>query len=97
MNDQIKKLVNDEAFVEKLSGLSSKAEIHQAFAEKNMQLTDDEVDFIYKTIITHELPDDALENVAGGSLGSAILNITDGVIEIGTAIFKFFSNRKNKR
>ena len=94
MNEErIKEVFSDEAFVKSLFELDSAAEVQAALKEKGVELTEEEIlsvrDLLCKVesgeisaeqLESGELPEELLEQVAGGVL------VVAGLVAAGTAL-----------
>ncbi|MCM1321181.1 MAG: hypothetical protein NC041_04675 [Bacteroides sp.] len=94
MNKKVEELIKREDFIEKLSQISTKDEVKKLFAEENVSLSEKELDFLHSTILKKELPDEALENVAGGIGILTMFGIASTVISLAGTVIGFFKKGK---
>ncbi|MCM1321184.1 MAG: Nif11-like leader peptide family RiPP precursor [Bacteroides sp.] len=80
MEKDIEKLAEDQEFLKKISSLTSKEDIKNAFAEKGVNIADNELDIFYKMLTSKELPDEVLENVSGGGIFNFLINIVRKIV-----------------
>ena len=88
--DQVKLVMADEDFVARISALEDPELVQQAFAEKGIDFTLEEIDAIARKCIADaeadgELSEDALSEVAGGIVVDAIC-VVAGAIGLAAGI-----------
>ena len=78
---QIMEVMRDEDFVNEILDMQTTEEVKEAFAEKGLELSLEEIDIISQIInkmvdkITTELSDDDLREISGGSVVSGTKNV----------------------
>lgn len=99
MNEKFNKLMEDEAFVDKLLAMETDKDIQAFLAENDVELSLEEIAAIKKGVEvrlseSEELSDDMLENVAGGSdVSDLITAVVDAVCSFGDSIHKWTRGR----
>ena len=97
--EKMKEVFADEAFVKSLFELESAAEVQAALKEKGVELSEEQIVGIRELLLkvesgeisvaqleNGELPDEALEQVAGGLAGTTILAIYLGILGGGQVL-----------
>ena len=97
MNEEkIKEVSSDEEFVKSLMELETPEEVQKALAEKDIDLSVDDIKKIAKLIqkkADGELSDEDLESVAGGSVTVAVVLFT-GTALIACAGYRLVTHRR---
>lgn len=99
MNEKMKELLADKAFVEKLMSLETETEVQSLLSENGVELTVEQISMIKKGVMSQlsnsdELSEDDLETVAGGvDIGGIIQGITDAICSLGDAINRWTRSR----
>ena len=84
---QIMEIMRDEDFVNEILDMQTTEEVKEAFAEKGLELSLEEIDIISQIINkmvdknTTELSEEDLEEISGGSLISKIPKIKEGILD----------------
>ena len=99
MNEELKNklepILKDEAFLKLLQDAETEDAVKALFADKGIDLSDEEVASFLDAILLPEegeLSDEALEEVAGGLISFALLPL--GVVAAGTALVKLIKKRR---
>ena len=72
---EIKDLMENKEFTDKLAGLTTTDEFIQAFADNGVIVTEKDLDEVFATAQAtgEELNEEDLSNVSGGSLGTGLI------------------------
>ena len=103
MQEKFEKLMQDEAFAEKLLSLDEDTEIQALLSENGVEFTLEQIAAIKKGVIAQlngedaELSEDDLEDVAGGiAVGTAItvaVGVAKGLFALGKGVHKWTRGR----
>ena len=95
-NEKLKSVLEDKAFVEALSKMESNVEVQKAFAERGINFTVEEIDFIAEHLYGGEegLDDAQLENVSGGIALETITVIVGGIALFGNVMTEVNNSRR---
>ena len=103
MQEKFEKLMQDEAFAEKLLSLDEDTEIQALLSENGVEFTLEQIAAIKKGVIAQlngedaELSDEDLEDVAGGiAVGAAItiaVGVVKGLVILGNGVHKWTRGR----
>lgn len=87
----IKEVFSDEAFVKSLSELETAEEVQAALKEKNLDFSLEDIAEMQTALtkrLNDELPEDELENVAGGfAISATIIAVGIAAGSVGAALF----------
>ncbi len=101
--EQLKDLMNDEVFVQKISKMENNEEVQKAFSERGIDFTMEEINQIVEMVYENntELGEDKLEEVSGGfaitTTTLAVVGcITAGISLLGGVMSEVNKGRKEK-